>query len=211
MVIFAPSLAAIACMSATSSSTRATAAGHTRIISSCAFFGSTAIVSAMRQCACDAKPSSAARSARSFTIFAMVALVSFSLPLSPRFLNAFHTFSRSSRRDDAVRNGSTLERVLTTAHLPDRLRSSAAALYAARSDSGRPARSAFFSSTTQLFSSASTLLAKSLNETASSWLIWPSFFFCSPSSLAPARTKSSWVRSSSRFCSADSPAASRPS
>ena len=40
-------------MSATSSFTRATAAGHTRIISSSAFAGSTAMVFAIRQWACD--------------------------------------------------------------------------------------------------------------------------------------------------------------
>jgi hypothetical protein len=114
----APSVSAIACMSATSSSTRATAAGHTRIISSRARAGSFAIVSAMRQCACVSKPSSFARSARSRTMRAMVALVSFASPLSPRPLKRFHTCSRRSRRSDEVRNGSTLDRVLTTTHLP---------------------------------------------------------------------------------------------
>ena len=130
----APSLAAIACMSATSSLTRATAAGQTRIMSACAAFGSSAIVSDMRQCAWLGKPSSFARSARSFTMPAIVALVSFASPLSPRLLNFFQTFSRRSRRVENVRNGSTLDRVLTIAHLPGSPRSSAAAFAAETSD-----------------------------------------------------------------------------
>ena len=122
---------------------------------------------------------------------AMIALVSFSPPLSPRFLNAFHTFSRRSRRDEALRNGSTLERVLTTAHLPASSRSSAAALYAATSDGDRPARSFFDSRTIQVFSSASTLLPKSVNSPASSSLILPTFALSSGERFAPARTKRS--------------------
>ena len=58
---------------------------------------------------------------------AIVWWVSLSPPLSPRCLNAFHTFSRRSRRDDHCRNGSTLDRVLTTSDLPSSLRSPAAA------------------------------------------------------------------------------------
>ena len=42
-------------------------------------------------------------------------------PLSPRLLNFFQTRSRRSRRLEKVRNGSTLERVLTITHLPDQL------------------------------------------------------------------------------------------
>jgi hypothetical protein len=49
MVILSPSLAATFCMSATSSFTRATAAGQTRSISCSALAGSTAIVFTMRQ------------------------------------------------------------------------------------------------------------------------------------------------------------------
>jgi hypothetical protein len=49
MVKLWPSRRAIACWSATSSRTRATAAGQTRIISSCARSGVRAIVSCIRQ------------------------------------------------------------------------------------------------------------------------------------------------------------------
>src|SRR5687768_2064100 len=101
----------------------------------------------------------------------MVALVSVAPPLSPRSLNAFHTFSRSARFELKVRNGSTDDRVLTTAHLPGSFRSSAAALYEATSDGGSPARSASLSITVHLSSSASTLLPKSEKLEASSWLI----------------------------------------
>ena len=94
---------------------------------SLAFFGSFAIVSDIRHSAWDLYPRSWARSARSLTILAIVALVSLASPLSPRLLNAFHTRSRRSRRDDEVRNGSTDDRVFTIAHLPSSFRSLAAA------------------------------------------------------------------------------------
>ena len=82
---------AIACMSRTSSWTRATAAGHTRIIRSCARSGVPAMVSAMRRCAWVGKPRICARSARRRRMSAITWLVSLASPLSPRFLNAVHT------------------------------------------------------------------------------------------------------------------------
>src|SRR4029079_9118877 len=127
---------------------------------SIALAGSLAIVSDMRQCAWLGYPSSWARAARSVPIRGKVLWVSLSPPLSPRFLNAFHTCSRRSRRDDAARNGSTLDRVLTTAHLPSSLRSAAACAYVALSDGESPARSRS-PSTIQVFSSARTFLLNS--------------------------------------------------
>ncbi len=83
-----------------------------------------------------------ARSARSATISAMIALLSVLPPLSPRAIQARNAFSRRSRRDENCRNGSTLERASVMTCLPGRPRSSAAARAAARTKSGRPARSA---------------------------------------------------------------------
>ncbi len=196
-------------MSATSSLTRATAAGQTFIISACAAAGSLAIVSDMRQWACVGYPSSCARSARSFTIRVMIPFVSFASPLSPRLLNFFHTASRRSRRAENARNGSTLERVFTITHPSLRPRSVAAALAADTSDGGSPARSASESSTVQVFSSASTLALNSEKSVASSWLMAESRFFCAASSFAPRRTKLSYVRVVRRSCSGVSPADSR--
>ena len=178
-------------MTATSSFTRATAAGQTFIISACAAFGSRAMVSDMRQCAWLTKSSSVARSARSLTIFAIVAFVSFSLPLSPRLLNFFQTFSRRSRRVENVRNGSTLDRVFRIAHLPESPRSSAAAFAAETIEPGSPARSASCSSTVQVFSSARTFARNSENNVASCWLISDSRFFWLSSRRAPRRTNDS--------------------
>ena len=132
-----------------------------------AIFGSLAIVSDIRQCACVEYPSSVARSARSFTISEIVAFVSLASPLSPRLLNFFQTCSRRSRRVENVRNGSTLDRVLTIAHRPASLRSAAAAAAAETSDAGSPAGSSSRSSTIQVFSSASTFALNSENNVAS--------------------------------------------
>ena len=102
-------------MSRTSSRTRATAAGQTRAISASAASGVLAIVSCIRQCAWLGKPSSLARSARSLTMRAMIALVSVAPPPSPRLTKARHTCSRKARSDAKVSTGSTAERVLTIA------------------------------------------------------------------------------------------------
>ena len=61
-------------------------------------------------------------------------------PLSPRAIQARNAFSRSSRRAENCRNGSTLERLKVTAW-PASPRSSASPRAAARAKSGRPARS----------------------------------------------------------------------
>ena len=78
----------------------------------------------------------------------MAALLSRAPPLSPRMMNIRHTFSRRSRRVDRVKNGSTLERVLTTAHFPAWPRLAAAEAATSRSAGGNPARSDSCSSTT---------------------------------------------------------------
>ena len=54
----------------------------------------------------------------------MIALLSVAPPLSPRAIQARNAFSRSSRRAENCRNGSTLERLKVTAW-PARPRSSA--------------------------------------------------------------------------------------
>ncbi len=93
----------------------------------------------------------------------MVFLLSWASPWSPRLTNSRQTFSRSSRRRESVRNGSTLERVLSTAHFPLCPRASAAAEAAERCESGSPARSSSFSrSRNRPSSSASTFCLKAV-------------------------------------------------
>ena len=84
----------------------------------------------------------------------MMALLSVAPPLSPRLTNARQTFSRAERTGEAARNGSTLERVLTTTNLPESLRAAAFEAAASFRPWGRPARSASESSI-QVLSSAS--------------------------------------------------------
>jgi hypothetical protein len=131
----------------------------------------------------------------------MRAFVSCRLLLSPRPLNARQTFSRRSRRFDAARNGSTLERVLTMTQTPGTPRSTAAARADVTCEAGRPARSSSDSSVTHVFSSARIRAENAANSVASSWLIWPSRACGGPSSRAPDRTKRSWTFSTRRTCS----------
>ena len=79
-------------------------------------------------------------------VSAMIALLSVLPPVSPRAIQARNAFSRRSRRAENCRNGSTLERCKVMTCLPVMPRSSAAALAAARTKSGRPSRSASVSS-----------------------------------------------------------------
>lgn len=85
----------------------------------------------------------------------MVALLSLSLPLSPRAVKALNTFSRRSRRVELFRNGSTKDRDSVMIALPGMSRSLAAALAEATKLSGRPSRSASPSSMNQSCSSPS--------------------------------------------------------
>ena len=137
----------------------------------------------------------------------MVALVSCESPLSPRLTNVRQTFSRRSRRVEYSRNGSTAERVLSTAPLALMPRDSAAAASAARVDAGRPSKSRSASRTSQCsFSSASSACENRVYRPASSWLIAASRVLAVVSRLAPARTKSVCSSHVSRCCSASSPA-----
>ncbi len=88
----------MACMSATSSRTRATAAGQTASMRAMARPGVFAIESSTRQWAWLGYPSRRARSYRSCRISVMMALLSWASPWSARETKARQTFSRRSRR-----------------------------------------------------------------------------------------------------------------
>jgi hypothetical protein len=92
------SRSATACMSRTSSRTRATAAFQTLSMSPMAASGVRAMLSSTVQCACDGNPRSLARAARLARISVITGLLSCGPAWSPRVVNMRHTFSRSSRR-----------------------------------------------------------------------------------------------------------------
>ena len=136
------------------------------------------------------KPSSRARSARSPRISATILRLSVLPPLAPRMVQALNAFSRRSRRAEYCRNGSIEERDSVMACLPGWPWSLAVCAAAARTASGRPARSDSLSSTiTNACSSASRFWLKRVPSTDMRWAIAAIRFLALGSSPAPDLTK----------------------
>ncbi len=113
-----PSSRARSCSASRSPVARFTAGSHTADSSPRTLSGDLAMVSSRLYSAYVLKPSSAANSARSAMISAVMARLSVSLPISPRRIQALNASSRRSRRAENCRNGSIDERDSVMTYLP---------------------------------------------------------------------------------------------